>query len=530
MFFVQTSSSMKLKKNNKSEIFEYSEKEIDDTIIWITRADLPDSVKTIIVHCLLAVQSINALIQKKKYLRKLIGRFFGFKSEKSTNESQEKGDSDKGHYTESANGNTENTEKGKGHGRRGHNDLDGAGKIFHEHPTLKNGDYCPDEFCNGKVYVIKNPGVYVRIKAVDPIQAIVHLVEKLRCNLCDKIFEVLPSEVIQTEKYDESIFAYLIMGKCYYGISHNRMASNIIIKATTQSELIAIADKLLSGIFDILCSEVANDYLISFDDTKMKIQPTKKGGIKSAWASAFVSSNCVVFFIDREHAGIGLKKLLELRSAQLPPVLALSDALPSYEKYKEGTIDIHCNVHGRRRFINAASDDEVFASELKSIIGKIYKNDRDCKNMCHQDRMVYHQEHSRPLYNEIMDKIQDGIETKRFLPNSEIGKATNYWSEDFNKLSAVIRIPGVLLDTNHVERMMKSPIRIRKQAPIFKTEDGARRIGRLLSLVESAIISDVDPFNYLVWALKGVKSGESHSELTPLMFKKHLEMLQKPPP
>lgn len=521
---------MKLKNNKKAEIFEYSEKEISDTITLITNSELPDSVKKIIIHCLLAVQSINALIQKKKYLRKLIGRFFGFKSEKSTNESQKEGEDDKRNDPGSGNGNAENTSKNGGHGRRGYNDLDGAEKIFHKHPTLNTGDPCPEEFCDGKVYIIKNPGVYVRIRAVDPIQSVVHLVEKLRCNLCGKIFEVLPTEVIQTEKYDESIFAYLIMGKCYYGISHNRMASNFVIKATTQSELIAIADKLLSGIFDRLCFEVANDYLISFDDTKMKIQPSKKGGIKSAWASAFVSSNCVVYFIDREHAGIGLKKLLELRSSKHPPVLALSDALPSYEKYKEGTIDIHCNVHGRRRFINAASDDEVFASELKSMISKIYQNDRYCKNMGHQDRMEYHRKHSGPLYNEIMDKIQEGIETKRFLPNSEMGKAIEYWSEDFNKLSAVIRIPGVLLDTNHVERKIKSPIRIRKQAPIFKTEEGARRIGRLLSLVESAIMNDVDPFDYLVWALKGVKSGVSPSELTPWMFKRHLEMLQKPPP
>lgn len=57
---------MKLKNNKKAEIFEYSEKEISDTITLITNSELPDSVKKIIIHCLLAVQSINALIQKKK--------------------------------------------------------------------------------------------------------------------------------------------------------------------------------------------------------------------------------------------------------------------------------------------------------------------------------------------------------------------------------------------------------------------------------------------------------------------------------
>ena len=522
---------MKFGKNKKFETFEYSETEIADAMTLISKADLPESVKRIILHCLFAIQSINALIQKKKYLRKLIGRFFGFTSEKSNNENKQQENSINNSDDGTGNSSAESTRGTKsGHGRRSHNDLAGSDKKHHSNPNLKNGEPCPEDFCDGKVYEMKNPGIYVRIMAVDPVQTVVHLVQKLRCNLCGKIFEFLPPEVAGTEKYDESVLAYLILSKCYFGISHHRLASSIAIKASTQSELIGLADKRLSGIFEVLCREVANDYLISFDDTKMKIQPSSKGGIKSAWASAFVSTNCVVYFFDREHAGKGLKNLLKLRSPELPPVLALSDALPSYDKYKEGTINIHCNVHGRRRFINAASDDELFANDLKKIIGGIYQNDRNCKDFNHSDRMEYHRVHSGPLYNEIMDKIQDGIETKRFLPNSEMGKAAEYWSEDFNKLSAVVRIPGVLLDTNHVERLMKAPIRIRKQAPIFKNEAGSQRIGRHLSLVESAIMNDVDPFNYLAWALRGVKNSVPPTELTPWMFKKHLEMLQKPPP
>lgn len=512
---------MKKESKNKITTIQYSENDVTEALQTVALLNIPESIKAILVHSLKTVQSINSLLQKNRSLRKLIGRFFGFKSESS---SKTKGDNPKDQASDKKDG------KIKGHGRKGYSELEGAEVINHSHPFLKNGDKCPEEFCEGKVYIMANPGVYVRIMARNPIVTTVNLIEKLRCNLCGKIFEEVPTLIKNAPKYDDTVYAHLIMAKCFYGMAHKRTSIYGGIPASTQAELFAEADHLLGKIFDVLCESLINDYLVSFDDTKMKIQAETKDGSCHAWASAFVSSTVVVYFIDRDHAGIVLAKLLEKRSPELPAILALSDALPSYEKYKEGTVDLHCNVHGRRRFINAASDDEAFALEMKALISKIYKNDDFCKEMNQDDRMKYHRENSGPIYNLIIDKIQNALEEKKFLPNSEMGKAVEYWSESINKLTAIVRIPGVILDTNHVEQAVKAPIRIRKHAPIFKTLEGAARVGRMLSLVESARKTGVRPFEYLLWAIEGRRKNTSPQQLTPLMFKKHLERPPQPPP
>ena len=174
--------------------------------------------------------------------------------------------------------------------------------VEHPHPTLKSGAPCPDELCDGKVYPLANPGVYVRIIANEPVSTTIHLTEKFRCNLCGETFEECSSDVKDSEKYDDSVLAHIIMHKCFFGVAHNRKDSDTIAPST-QSELFAKADNPLSSIYDELVVTLANSDQISFDDTKLKIQPLEKGGPKTAWGSAFIGRDCVVYNFDRhQHA------------------------------------------------------------------------------------------------------------------------------------------------------------------------------------------------------------------------------------
>ncbi|MFH1107887.1 MAG: hypothetical protein V1790_01625, partial [Planctomycetota bacterium] len=62
-------------------------------------------------------------------------------------------------------------------------------KIPVAHESLKSGDPCP-ECQKGKVYEVAQPGVLVRITGQAPVRAKVYELQKLRCNLCGKVFFV----------------------------------------------------------------------------------------------------------------------------------------------------------------------------------------------------------------------------------------------------------------------------------------------------------------------------------------------------
>ena len=78
--------------------------------------------------------------------------------------------------------------KRKGHGRKPASAFVGAEKVEVPHPTLQPGDRCP-ECGKGKVYSMKDPGVRVRIVGQAPVQATVYELARLRCNLCQEIYE-----------------------------------------------------------------------------------------------------------------------------------------------------------------------------------------------------------------------------------------------------------------------------------------------------------------------------------------------------
>lgn len=351
------------------------------------------------------------------------------------------------------------------------------------------------------------------------------------------------------------------MHKCFLGVSYGRSSSCGPISTSLRTELFAKADGMLRPIYDIIIQAIACSDEIAFDDTKSKISryskrksEKKKDKDKNkedkketkppttiGWASVFMTKDAIAYIIDRDHAGKNFQEILKFRPRFLAPPIALSDALPSYRNYKShqssskdkfvnstnfiNCLSADCLTHARRRFIEAKEEDEVFCEKIISLIGRIYSNDDTTKKLKLSpiQRMKYHQEHSRPAINKIMSAIQSALEEERYQPNFEISKALNYWSEEFNKLTLFTRVPGVSLDTNFVERGVKAIIRIRKQAPVFKTINGAARTGRVLTLIETARMHGLNPARYIAWALEGIENKVNPHELTPWEFKIHIQ-------
>ena len=68
------------------------------------------------------------------------------------------------------------------------------------------------ECLKGKVYGQKEPALRIRLVGQAPIAATVYELERLRCNLCGKIFEAEAPESVGEKKYNESAAAMKIPG------------------------------------------------------------------------------------------------------------------------------------------------------------------------------------------------------------------------------------------------------------------------------------------------------------------------------
>lgn len=98
--------------------------------------------------------------------------------------------------------------------------------VHHKHQTLKKGDPCPKAECDkGKLYPYR-PSTLLRVTAHAPYEAIKHVVENLRCNLCNEVFTAeLPDEVLKdgasNQQYGYSARALMSLHKFFSGQGYN---------------------------------------------------------------------------------------------------------------------------------------------------------------------------------------------------------------------------------------------------------------------------------------------------------------------
>jgi transposase len=416
--------------------------------------------------------------------------------------------------------NSQPEKKPKGHGRNGAESYQGAKKIFVSHDTLKSGDICP-ECKEGKVYRTKKPGVVVRVVGGAPVQATVYELEKLRCNLCGKIFRAQAPEEVGIEKYDITTGTIICLLKYGSGFPFYRLEAlqhslGIPLPASTQWEIVEATANLIRPVYDELIHQAAQGDIIHNDDTVMRIltlvnnpdlrqindedQSGRCGSFTTGILSIKDDHRIALFFTGTKHAGENLAQLLKERDQILPPPIQMCDALSRNLPKGFLTVLANCLSHGRRRFVDLAAYFPKECQYVIEILAKVYHYDSIAKErqMSAQQRLLLHQEHSGPLMDELKIWLQKQIEDKKVEPNSSLGKAFFYMLNHWEPLTLFLRIPGAPIDNNVLEQALKRAILHRKNALFFKTEHGAQIGDLFMSLIHTCSLANINPFDYLI--------------------------------
>ena len=444
-------------------------------------------------------------------------------------EQQSKGDED------AANGQNVGKKKRRGHGRNGADAYTGARTVDVPHETLKSGDLCP-ECAKGKVYDQRKPGVIVRIVGRAPLQGTVYKLEKLRCNLCGCVCAATPPEDAGTEKYDETAASMIATlkygsGMPFYRLEALQRSLGIPLPASTQWDIVSSAAGKLQPVFHELIRQAAQGTVLHNDDTTMKIlelgkqlaqaramqgdSPPRTGVFTTGIVSLNMGHEIALFFTGNQHAGENLDEVLKQRAKTLSPPIQMSDALSRNLPKTFETLVANCNAHARRKFVDVT---ESFPAECRHVLetlSDVYKNDAYARNqsMSPQERLEYHQAESGPLMAELGRWLEEQLEAKKVEPNSGLGEAIAYMRKHWHKLTKFLHVPGAPLDNNVCERALKKAILHRKNALFYKTENGARVGDIFMSLIYTACLSGVNPFDYLTALQKHAEELSIHPEL-----------------
>jgi transposase len=442
----------------------------------------------------------QAVSEKNISIKRLLKLVFGYKTEKTKNIKTGKKKKLK--------------KKVKGHGKNSADDYEGAKRIKVPHSTLQHCDPCPA--CDdGKLYR-QLPGVVVRIKGTPPLQATIYEQEKLRCNICEKIFTAdLPVDA-GSKKYDATASTMLAVLRYGSGLPLNRIAKlqngmGVPLSPSTQWDVIEKMANRIHPIYSELIKQGAQGDVIHNDDTTMKIQEllaenqanigtsSRTGIFTTGILSIKDDRQIALFFSGRKHAGENIAQLLAQRKKSLDPPIQMCDALSSNFSGEFETLLANCLVHARRNFVNVENDFPEECLYVLQTLGKVYHNDAITseKGMTPKQRLHFHQANSGLLIENLYNWLNEQLDDKKIEPNSSLGKAINYMLNHWQELILFLTVEKAPLDNNVCERAIKMAILHRKNSLFYKTEHGAYIGDMFMSLIHTCALSKINPYLYL---------------------------------
>lgn len=181
-----------------------------------------------------------------------------------------------------------------------------------------------------------------------------------------------------------------------------------------------------------------------------------------------------LFYNGTKHAGENLEKLLEKRDQNKSPIIQMCDALSRNIPNSFKTILCNCLSHGLRKFDDLKSFYPAPCLHIIKEIAQVYKHDEKTMTLSKEERLSYHQQHSEPIMNRLMQYMSNQMESKQVEPNDSLGKAMRYMLKHWHGLTQFLRVAGAPLDNNILERALKIPIRGRRTWLFYKTPYGTR--------------------------------------------------------
>jgi transposase len=405
--------------------------------------------------------------------------------------------------------------KRKGHGRLSASAYQGAAVIEVAHPDLKPGGLCPEEYCDGRLYELADPGVMIQVTGAPTAQATHYQLQKLRCLICETIFTAPLPDGVEDVKYTTSLIAMLMIHKYFMSVPLYRQATlqnylGVPLPASTQWELMAGEEDVLKALYHAFEEDAAQGRGISIDDTKARIleqiaknkKAQKKDDKASCYTTGIVSAHedhmSYIFVTDNQTAGKSAAPFLRLRNPELPTPYVMCDALTANipeDISSDLYILCYCLVHARRQFYELPDGYDDLADEVMRLIGKIYDNEAATKTMRAEERLSYHQQHSSPIMEELRTYLL--TQEKEFEPNGVAGAAIKYILNRWTELTQFLRHMHVPLDNNLTERALKLIIQVRKTAMFYKTMRSAKIASYIQTALYSAAQNDINPYEYM---------------------------------
>ena len=299
----------------------------------------------------------------------------------------------------------------------------------------------------------------------------------------------------------------------FYRLAGLQQGFGIPLPASTQWEIVKRKADRIKKAYEQLIHQAAQGKVIHNDDTTVKIleylktreeakekNPAERTGMfTTGILSQFDNHRIALYRSGRKHAGENLEDLLTHRDTDRAPPIQMCDALPRNVPKSFAVILANCLAHSRRKYYEITEDFPEETEKVLTILASVYKYDAAAKDqgMDDEERLKFHQEHSKPLMDDLKIWLDEQFSSKRVEPNSSLGAAISYMQNHWIPLTRFLVTAAAPLDNNICEQVLKRAVLHRKNALFYKTQIGADVRDLFMSIIHTCRLNDANPFDYL---------------------------------
>ena len=279
------------------------------------------------------------------------------------------------------------------------------------------------------------------------------------------------------------------------------------LSRSTLCDWMAGAAKTLEPLYDLMRTLILLCGTIHTDDTPVKVRDSERklkvtGRLWIYFGNYLHPYNVFDFTMSRKRDGPS--RFLKGFGGYLQ-----ADAFSGYDGIYAGgdVVEVGCNAHARRKFIEAQTTDAARAAAALAYYRELYTIERDIKAEIAKlppdsdeparaaIRLRVRQERAVP----VLEGFKKWLDAQKpdVLPKSPLGGAIGYMRNNWEALRRYAGSGYLSIDNNVAERIMKTIATGRKNWLFTGSENGGKTMAILFSVVSSCQRQGHDPFVYL---------------------------------
>jgi transposase len=391
---------------------------------------------------------------------------------------------------------------------------------------------CP--CCAGKLHRIGEDAS----EAFDWVPASLRVIRTIRpkyaCRQCQSgvVQMPAPKRMIEGGMTTTSTIAWIATARFAWSIPLNRQmqmlaGQGLVLDRSVPVGWMKRAAWWLEGLYELQLKKIHSQPRIFCDETRMPVQEKgrRKTRIAQFWAHACddrpwngPAPPAVVYVFARGRGHQEIKQQL----ANYHGLLQVDGygAYKTLEKARGRSGEIRlafCLAHARRHFVEVYKKTKSpVSADIIALIAQVYAVEARVRGTSAEERHAARQAESAA----VMAQIKAVLETTlpQLSTKSALAKAIRYALSHWQGLVRFLDDGRLEVDTNTVERTMRSVAQGRRSSLFAGSDGGARTWAILASLLQTARLNGLDPYTWLNDVLERIVSGAvKNNELDQLL-------------